>query len=1189
MAVKTHTLLTLGALLLAAMSLLSFVSASPAMATVGWSVRSIAEPTHFSANDEAKCNGGPGICDMYQLVVRNVGDETSNGPITVTDTLPLPPAGPPAAPGSTPGSTEFGAEGWKCTSEVVGGRPTVTCTSEHEQQVAPEAYTPNEAEQATSFSIPVLAPSATAGTLRNEVTVTGGGATTAGSTVEETASISTKPPAFEVTDFSFEAIKVGGGADTQAGAHPYDLTASFDLADVFRPIVEADPQPVEPVENPRAAVVELPLGFIGDPRATPTCPETELAACPPASRIGVATLDQEGKLYLTGAGYGASESAIYNVAPEAGYPAEFAFEIAGRTIPMYASVVHTGSGYRVRVATPGIPAAQGPVGVSLTFFGNPAALDKTGGQPVAFFTNPADCSAGPLTARIELDSWENPGRWVSKESTTYPQVSGCNMLQFNPSLELAPSRSSEGGTTQADEPSGYNVDLKVPQSGLFEELATPELKDATVTLPEGVSVSPSAADGLAGCRETGPEGIDISHGVSGHEAGEGEAIGVDGLPHMTPGHCPGASTLGTVEVFTPLLPTRCGSEGQATCKVGESAAPLQGHLYLAQPKCGGEGQPACTEASATNGELFGLYIEVEDPAAGVIVKLPGTVAANPATGQLTGTFKENPQLPFSELRLHFNSGPRAPLANPQTCGSFTTTSDLTPWSAPVTPDATPSSPPFAIGGCGSPMPFAPSFSAGTLTPAAGAFSPFTLTFSRQDREQDLAQITLNTPPGLLGKIAGIPQCPEAQANAGTCSAASQIGTASAAAGAGSHPFWVSGPVYLTGPYKGAPFGLSVVVPAKAGPFNLGNEIVRSAIHIDPNTSALTIVSDPLPQKLDGIPFRLQTVNVTVDRPGFIFNPTTCAQQSITATISAFQGASAGVSSPFAVTGCATLPFKPDFSASTDGHTSKQNGASLKVKIASAGIGVANIAKVDLTIPAILPSRLTTLQQACTEAQFNSNPAGCPAASNIATATVHTPLLSSPLTGPVFFVSHGGAAFPDTEIILQGEGVKLVLDGHTQITKGVTYSKFETVPDAPFTSFEFNAPEGPYSIFAANGNLCQTEVKMPTSITAQNGAVLKQNTNIAVTGCGKPSIKITKAKIKGNTVLVTVTTSQQGTVTVSGHGLKTIKNTLAAGAHQLKVSLTKNGRSARKHHKKIKVKASVKDANGSSSKTMTLKL
>jgi uncharacterized repeat protein (TIGR01451 family) len=1123
MAVKTSTLLRLGVLVVAAGSLLGFVSASPASATgtVGWAVRSFTDPTHFSPSDAEACSRGG--CDQYQLVVRNVGDTTSVGTVTVTDKLP---------PGiTTMGYPEPEGEGWTCTSAP----GTVICTSE--APIAPEAYAP-------VVKIPVTAPSASTGTLKNEVSVAGGGAEAAAVTTEEVV-ISSERPRFELTDFSFNAIDTAGAASVEAGGHPFDVTAGFDVSDVFQShegglLLD----PVLPVENLRQVIVELPAGFVGDPQATVRCPEYDLvqnegegtSACPPASRIGVVAFDGEGNTRTTTEQNGTS--AIYNMVPEAGYPAEFAFFYAGKTIAMYATLVHTGAGYRLRVTAPGIPAAVGIVGASLTFFGDPAALDSTGGAPTAFLTNSTDCSGGPLSTRIEIDSWENPGRWLSKESTTYPQLTGCDLLQFNPSIGLAPSASAEGGTTQADEPSGYDVDLKVPQTSLFEERATPELKDATVTLSEGVSVSPSDADGLAGCRETGPEGIDISHAVSGHEAGEGEAIGVDGLPHVTAGHCPAASTLGAVEVFTPLLPNRCGAEGQAVCNVGESPAPLQGHVYLAQPKCGGAGQPVCTEASATNGELFGLYIEVEDPTAGVIVKLPGTVSANPQTGQLMGSFKENPQLPFNDLKLHFHGGPRAPLANPQSCGSLATSSTLSSWAGQEVPGTSPS---VNVdwdghgGECPASLPFSPGFSAGTTTPTAGAFSPFTLTFSRQDREQDLSGLTVNMPEGLIGKIAGIPLCGEAQADAGTCSAASEVGESTATAGAGPEPFAVTGgKVYLTGPYNGGPFGLSIVVPAVAGPFNLGNVVVRASIRINASTAQVTVVSNPLPQIKDGVPFRLRTVNVNIDRDGFISNPTNCAEQSIGATLTGAQGASASVSSPFGVVGCATLPFKPDFSASTIGKTSKALGASLTVKIGYTG-GQANLHKVDLELPKALPAQLKTLNKACTEAQFNSNPAGCPPASDVAQVTIHTPLLNNPLTGPAYLVSHGGAAFPDVEMVLQGEGVELVVDGKTQIKKGITYSHFEAIPDAPVSSFEFKSPQGELALFTANGDLCDQKLVMPTSMTGQNGAVLTQNTPVEVEGCSS-SLSVVSSRVKRRTLTVSVYAPSTGKVTASGKGV-----------------------------------------------------
>ncbi len=255
------------------------------------------------------------------------------------------------------------------------------------------------------------------------------------------------------------------------------------------------------------------------------------------------------------------------------------------------------------------------------------------------------------------------------------------------------------------------------------------------------------------------------------------------------------------------------------------------------------------------------------------------------------------------------------------------------------------------------LPFAPSFSAGTSNPNAGQFSPLTLTFSREDREQNLAAIQVRTPPGLLGVLKGVPLCPEPQASLGTCSSASQIGVMTVAAGPGSHPFYEKGEIYLTGPYKGAPFGLSIVVPTVAGPFNLGNVVVRARIDVDPHTTALTVTSDPFPQVIDGIPLRLRTANVTINRPGFIFNPTNCAQLKIEAAVSGSQGARATLSAPFAVAGCAGLHFGPKFTVSTSGKTSRLGGASLDAKLVYPEGAQSNISHVRVELPKALPARL----------------------------------------------------------------------------------------------------------------------------------------------------------------------------------------------------------------------------------------
>jgi hypothetical protein len=1116
-------------------------AASPAVGSapsVAWAIQSVAQPTNLAAGDNARCERPIPVCDQYTLSVTNVGSLDSSGTVTVTDTLP---------PGITTAATPTGHEGgsWSCTPEGAG-QTALTCRSK----------TPVGAlTQADTIFVPVhISPSAS-GLLVNEMQVSGGVAKCGElgnppcpvSSANAPTMIGAPPPSFAPLGLSASVLGAAGALDTQAGNHPAGLTTSFGLPSVNAANGEGQILSF-PVEDVRQVIVDLPAGLVGDPQAAPACSLNDLsntgfggAGCSPATQVGSLELIET----PTGPQSGSEvDLPIYNIVAEHGHPAEFGvFDPALQRAQLMYGGIRSGSDYGLRVISVPLTRFISITGVSATFFGNPALRDHSPNSPVAFFTNPSDCLASSFKTVIHADSWQHPGsfnpdgtpnftdpNWkTSPEPAISPPVSGCESLLFTPEIEAKPD------TTQANSPAGFNFDLRIPQNADPNGLATPPLKDVTVTLPQGIAVSPSSADGLQGCAD--------------------EQIA---LSSTSPGTCPAGSQIGTVKIHTPVL-----------------ANPLEGQVFLGNPQCN-----PCTDAKgdAQSGRMLRLLIQVNDPQTGIVIKLSGTTSADPATGQLTASFTNNPQLPFDDLKLQLKGGSRAPLTTPSTCGTYTTTSDLKPWSSPFTPDATPSSS-FEITRCGSPSQFAPTFTAGSVNNQAGAYSPFALSFSRQDTDQQFSGLSATLPPGLLAKLAGVPLCSDANANAGTCPAASQVGSVTTGAGPGSHPFFLSGQVFLTGPYKGAPYGLVVEVPAVAGPFNLGTVVVRQSLHVDPHTAQASVVSDPFPSILDGIPLQVRTVSVTIDRSGFTFNPTSCEPMQIAGTLTSLGGLIAPASSRFQAAGCANLPFKPSFTVSTQGKTSKANGASLVVKVAQ-NPGEANIHKVNLQLPLALPSRLTTLQKACTASQFESNPAGCPEGSFVGTATAHTPVLAVPLTGP---------AILDVVFVLQGEGIRIDLVGNTDIKKGITFSRFETVPDAPISSFETNLPEGPHSALAAFGNLCSQSLTMPTTITGQNGAQVTQSTSIAVTGCGKPSIKITKAKIKGNTVLVTVTTSQPGTVTVSGSGLKTIKKTLAAGAHQLKLSLTKNGRTARKHHKKTKVKASVKDSNGSSSKTMTLKL
>jgi hypothetical protein len=385
-------------------------------------------------------------------------------------------------------------------------------------------------------------------------------------------------------------------------------------------------------------------------------------------------------------------------------------------------------------------------------------------------------------------------------------------------------------------------------------------------------------------------------------------------------------------------------------------------------------------------------------------------------------------------------------------------------------------------------------------------------------------------------------------------------------GVGPEPYAFSGAVFLTGPYDGAPYGLSIAVAAVAGPFNLGTVVTRATINVDP-TTARVIATSVLPTIVKGIPVRLRGVSVAINRARFLLNPTNCGALATEYALTSTFGATQSLSSPFQVDECSGLAFKPSFKATTSGKASKANGASLETTI-NQPADQANIRSVLLQLPRQLPSRLTTLQKACPEATFAANPYGCPAGSVVGGARANTPVLPGKLTGPVFLVSHGGAAFPDTDLLLEANGVRVIVVGNTNIKKGITTTNFAATPDVPVTSITVDLPLGPHSALAANGNLCTSSVMMPTTITGQNGKVVKQNTKIAVSGCG---VRILGHKVVRDALVLTVQTSAAGRISAKGKNLKTTYRRLSkATTTTLKVSLSRAGLTALRRHRKVKI-------------------
>ncbi len=1092
--------------------LASSLNATAAMGVIvpasAWAPVAVTGPTNLPPE-------GKGMIAVY---VQNVGGEKSSDSeqITVTDVLP----DGIVTSGTPNGSGGEGAP-WACTPG--SGQTTVVCTL---AEVVGPGLLPK------AIDIPVDIGSGTLESVTNLVTVVGGGAANP-ATYEEPVTVSATPAKTGVQVFTAGTYNADGSLSTQAGSHPYSGSSA-----VFANTIVAPGGKLVPAGDPKTIAVSLPPGFLGDPVATPRCQEgREDTECAIDTQVGVA------KPIVNDFGSSGESDAIHSVAAPVGYPAKFTFTAAVEQINVLASLRSDGD-YGATVESPNTPQILPVYGAFFTLWGAPGDPSHDGQRcervslrqgcgpsdiaHTAFITLPTDCAlqaVQPPVVGLDFDTWQAAG-FFDHQDFPAPAVTGCDQLHLNPGFAFRPEQHA------AAMPSAFGSDLLVPEEGLTnpDQLATPELRKAIITLPEGVSLNPSSADGLATCSSA-------QIGLRGTSFPEPNRVRFD----KSEPRCPEASKVGTVELKTPLLEN-----------------PLHGAFYLA------------AQDDNPFHSLLAVYLVVNDPSVGILAKIPGVIEPDPVTGRLTATFDDTPQLPFNDLKLDFKGGARSPLATPDTCGTFTTMARFTPWSAPESGADTISEDSFDItsgpggGSCVTTKagrPFHPGFGAGTTGTTAGAYTPLEFKVTRKDGEQELKGLSFTLPPGLTGSIASVGKCSDAQialaeGKSGkaeqaspSCPSSSALGSIDSSAGIGSSPIHVTGKLYFAGPYGGAPLSGVVIVPAVAGPYDLGNVVLRAALHIDPVTGQITADTVGIPNIMKGIPLSIRSARVVVDRPGFISAPTSCEKMTVTARLTGAGGDTASSADdttststvPFQVGGCDKLAFKPSFHVSVSGKTSRANGASLSVKLSypKAPYGSqANIKSVKVALPKQLPSRLTTLQKACPDSTFEANPAACPAGSRVGTAKAVTPILAVPLEGPAYFVSHGGAKFPELIVVLQGEGITIDLHGETFISPaGITSSTFRTVPDQPVTSFELTLPQGPNSALAANGDLCaitntvtlrkKTIVKshghkhkvtkithrsvpgtlgMPTAFTAQNGIVIHQTTPIAITGCVKHKTK-----------------------------------------------------------------------------------
>jgi hypothetical protein len=1074
-------------LLLAASMAGAFAGSAAASPTPAWSIRSLATPTNFIPDDEASQY-------FYEVTAANNGAAFTDGStITITDTLPSGLGVKDVELFLRAGTTDLAAPG-VCETGVAGEVSTVTCTLTEAlaEEKEPAKIWPSEVVRVRVY---VSTPPTKLGLLENHVEIEGGGAPLA--SVDSANSASAEPASAGFSEFRAELSGEEGETVSQAGSHPYEYTTTFGANTLAAP--PGSPTPLIPAGGDLKEIeVQLPPGFAGNPTVASRCTAQQFSTirvigfegnnlfanlCPDSAAVGIVVLQQ-----VEGIG-GALPVPLYNLVPPNGMPAQLGFQIVGA--PTYINTrVRSDSDYGVTGYIKNTSEAKRVTAASVTIWGTPAdpSHDRlrghclntdrsfsTGscpasiGDPRPFFRLPTSCAfAMPTT--MSFDTWTQPGILLSSTDTEAAPTA-CNQPDFSPTIQARPS------TNVADAPSGLQVDLHMPQKANEdpEGVGEADLRDATVTLPPGLTVNPSSADGLGACSlsQIGYQGIK------------------QGKPSFTtePANCPDAAKIGTVQIETPLLDH-----------------PIPGSIYLAK------------QNENPSNSLIALYIAVNDPETGVVIKLPGKVETNPVTGQITNTFEENPQLPFEDLKVDLFQGARAPLRTPQTCGesatvaNFTTTTSLTPWTAPESgPPATPSDS-FAIaqspggGSCAATkaqLPNAPSFEAGTANPLAGAYSPFLLRLKREDGSQELKGLNVTLPLGLTARLAGTTECSpggvalaQSRINPGqgaleqaspSCPASSQLGTVTVGAGAGPSPFYAQGKAYLAGPYKGAPLSMLIITPAVAGPFDLGSVAVRAALQVDPESAKVTVVSDPIPTILQGIPLDVRSIAVKVDRPDFTLNPTSCEAKALTAEAISVSGQVANLNNRFQVGGCSNLGFKPKLALNLKGGTKRGDHPALTATLTYPSKGAySNIAKAQVALPHSEFLDTTHIKTICTRVQFAASQ--CPKGAIYGFAKAITPLLDKPLEGPVYLRSSSNP-LPDLVADLSGQ-IHVVLAGRVDSIHGGTRNTFEAVPDAPVTKFTLSLPAGKKGLLQNSTDICKGTHQATADFTAHNGKTLR---------------------------------------------------------------------------------------------------
>ncbi len=924
------------------------------------------------------------------------------------------------------------------------------------------------------------------------------------------------PIPFALNEFKAAAFEEGGGEieSFQAGSHPFSGSVRFRTPANHLGFA---------VEDLHEVWTDLPVGFVGNPQSVAvSCALSvfEAGKCPQASAAGTVKLAFNPELNLNDLadatpdfGLFSAAVTVYRLQAEKGFPAEFGFRYVGPFF-IFRAKVRTESDYGITIIAPKNPQLNyegGLQGAKFTFCGTGLKKEggcyhsnETGANAQPLMTIGTKCFEGPPVTSLALDTWQKQGanlpngrpdlsdpHWFHA-SYPAPPVTGCNKLVEQWTGDEEPSLTVQPDNTNADTPAGYTAHLHIPQEGLTDpnKLANSDLNNVKVTLAEGPTLNPSVGDGISTCSEAQMEMISESPIRFEEE-----------LPH-----CPDGSKIGNALVRTPLLEN-----------------PLRGSIYLAAQK----ENPFDSD--------YAIYLAIEEPDAGIVVKLAGKVVANPVTGQLTTVFTDNPELPFEDLTLEFFNGGRSSLANPTTCGAFTTHTELTPWAAadpynPLPDEIAKPDDPIAIvsGPNGSSCsntpaerPFNLDMESGSENAKAGEVSPFHMRITRPDGSQEISQLTVKSPPGYAAYLKGIPQCSDAQIKEAenrsglaerehsSCPANSRLGSINSGAGAGPTPLFTPGSVYLGGPYKGAPLSLVTVTPALAGAdkahpsFDLGNVVVRVALYVNRQNAQITGKTDQIPRIIKGIPLRIRDIRVNLDRPNFGLNPTNCDVSATSVTASGSEGATTTVSDRFQVGGCDKLNFAPKLTAKVTGGTQRGDHPAFTAELNyPPGGGYANIKDVQVALPHSEFLDQSHINTICTRVQAAAN--ACPQGSIYGYAEAETPLLDGKLTGPVFLKS-SDHQLPDLAIALKGpagQPVEVEFQGRIDSVHAQIRNTIEGLPDVPVTKFILKMKGGKKGLLVNSRNLCQGKPgRMTVNMSAQNNKPFDTRPTLG-NSCGK---------------------------------------------------------------------------------------